>query len=283
MCIAVVIGMGINSFLIKEVENWKRMSFGVSPADTMALKSVWNIMDKAFFDERYRIRSAVRDFSQDISGVMEAVSALQRLLEDDHHGKRSAEQLDSDSPSWMCSYCTEQGISSSFKSRNEWKRHLYSFHDPAHKQDKDPSTGSSDLAVASPISKHRRGPWTPTEDRLLIELVQRQGPLNWVRISHNIQSRSPKQCRERYHQNLKPGLNHDPITPVEGEAIERMVSETGKKWAEIARKLGRSDDAVKNWWNLQHRRKEAQEKRDYGSEIDNCGRGSTTQQGFFNT
>lgn len=81
-------------------------------------------------------------------------------------------------------------------------------------------------------------------------LVQSQGPNNWVRISQQMRSRSPKQCRERYHQNLKPSLNHDPINPEEGVMIDRMVKEMGKRWAEIARRLGhRSDNAVKNWWN----------------------------------
>jgi Myb-like DNA-binding protein FlbD len=109
----------------------------------------------------------------------------------------------------------------------------------------------------------RRGPWSQTEDRFLLNLIETHGPLNWVRISQTLVSRTPKQCRERYHQNLKPTLKHDPITPEEGAAIEDMVRQVGKRWADIARHLeGRSDNAVKNWWNgSQNRRKRLERRR----------------------
>lgn len=140
------------------------------------------------------------------------------------------------------------------------------------------------------MTSHRRGPWSQGEDAYLTQLVHTQGPLNWVRIAQLIGSRSPKQCRERYHQNLKPTLNHEPISPEEGLLIERLVSEIGKRWAEIARRLhGRSDNAVKNWWNgsMNRRRRLVVRRRtlsltqddyDEGPEVPSYSRHSIHQQ-----
>ncbi|KAK0392150.1 hypothetical protein NLU13_1648 [Sarocladium strictum] len=98
---------------------------------------------------------------------------------------------------------------------------------------------------------NRRGPWSQTEDRRLLHFINEDGPQNWVAIAHEVGGRSAKQCRERYHQNLKPGLNHSPITEEEADYILEQVAARGPRWAEISRELksNRSDNAVKNWWN----------------------------------
>ncbi|KAH6654940.1 Homeodomain-like protein [Truncatella angustata] len=121
------------------------------------------------------------------------------------------------------------------------------------------------------MADQRRGPWSQQEDNLLMQLVEEQGALNWVKISSMLGTRTPKQCRERFHQNLKPTLNHEPITPEEGEEIERLVHQIGKRWAEIARRLhNRSDNAVKNWWNgsMNRRKRVARKRQPYDDNND---------------
>ncbi|KAI4867792.1 hypothetical protein F4820DRAFT_187875 [Hypoxylon rubiginosum] len=99
-------------------------------------------------------------------------------------------------------------------------------------------------------AEQRRGPWSRSEDDRLRQLVDLRGPTNWVAIANELGTRSAKQCRERYHQNLKQSLDHTPIRPDEGALINTMVNQIGKRWAEIARHLhNRCDNTVKNWWN----------------------------------
>ncbi|KAK4103829.1 hypothetical protein N658DRAFT_483934 [Parathielavia hyrcaniae] len=106
--------------------------------------------------------------------------------------------------------------------------------------------------IASMLSEQglNKRNWEGKEDLLLLELHAAYGP-NWTRIAGGMGFRSAKQCRERYTQHLKPGLNRSPISDDEGRQIMRMVGESGQRWAQIARSLGtnRSDNQIKNWWN----------------------------------
>lgn len=114
-----------------------------------------------------------------------------------------------------------------------------------------PDSPQHDGSSASQGMMIKRGPWTEDEDEMLLQYVDYFGISNWVRIASYLKSRTPKQCRERYHQNLKPSLNKTPISEEEGIRIEELVAHIGKKWAEIARIIGngRSDNTIKNWWN----------------------------------
>lgn len=42
-----------------------------------------------------------------------------------------------------------------------------------------------------------KGPWTPEEDKIIIELVNTYGAENWSMIASHLNGRIGKQCRER--------------------------------------------------------------------------------------
>ncbi|CAK7274886.1 hypothetical protein SEPCBS57363_006394 [Sporothrix epigloea] len=100
-----------------------------------------------------------------------------------------------------------------------------------------------------------KGSWTDAEDKRLTYIVTTASSLNWSNVADEMQGRSAKQCRERWVQNLRPDLEHEPINEMEGNFIMAQVETLGKKWAEIARRLEydlgriRSDNNVKNWYN----------------------------------
>merc|ERR1712130_227023 len=101
-----------------------------------------------------------------------------------------------------------------------------------------------------------KGSWSPEEDALVVELVEEYGPRRWSAIAQNLQGRSGKQCRERWHNHLDPTINRGPWTEEEDMLLIEKHEEMGNKWAEISKFFeGRTDNMLKNHWNSTIRRR----------------------------
>jgi hypothetical protein len=92
--------------------------------------------------------------------------------------------------------------------------------------------------------------FTQAEDEAVVQFVREHGPKNWTQISAQLDNRTPKECRERWHNHLDPAIMRGPWSDEEDLILAQKHTVLGNKWAEIAAFLpGRNETLIKNRWN----------------------------------
>jgi hypothetical protein len=111
-------------------------------------------------------------------------------------------------------------------------------------------------------SPKKRSRFTPDEDQRLKSFVESFGTRNWSFISSMMQTRNPRQCKERWELFLSPKVEHREWTKEEDELLLLKRHQYGSQWILICLSFPkRTDVSLKNRWkHLQKIQKEKEQE-----------------------
>jgi hypothetical protein len=92
-----------------------------------------------------------------------------------------------------------------------------------------------------------KGPWTPSEDKLLIEYVKRFGPKKWNDCAEFLKNRTSKQCREHWKNCLDPEIKKGDWTFEEDLILMVFYSKCKGSWSQLIHYFNdRTENSIKN-------------------------------------
>ncbi|KAK8884206.1 hypothetical protein M9Y10_043312 [Tritrichomonas musculus] len=109
------------------------------------------------------------------------------------------------------------------------------------------NSANTDVEIKTNM-KNIRSRFTKEEDDRLKNIVESQKDrIDWNQISLLMDGRTPRQCRERYTNYLRPNLLNGAWTEEEDRILDKLYEKMGPQWSKIAQYFpNRSDVNIKN-------------------------------------
>ena len=95
--------------------------------------------------------------------------------------------------------------------------------------------GRQEMRIESNGGGLKKGPWSSSEDAILIDYVNKHGEGNWNAVQRNTGLlRCGKSCRLRWANHLRPNLKKGAFSCDEERLIIDLHAKLGNKWARIS-------------------------------------------------